>query len=128
MKTYQAVTLALIVGFGLGAGAIESLRAAAKPPAYYIAMNTVTDANGYLSDFAKDSAAYARSQGAQFIVQGGSVKTLAGKAPTARVVIQQWASMDKLMAWWNSPKNQDLQKLGAKYAHFHSFAVEGLPQ
>jgi uncharacterized protein (DUF1330 family) len=127
MKTYQAVTLALIAGFGLGAGSIEGLRAQAKPPAYYIAMNEVKDANDYLSDFAKDSTVYAKSQGARFIVQGGKVTALAGEPPKTRVVIEQWQSMDNLMAWWNSPKNQDLQKTAAKYAAVHSFAVEGLP-
>jgi hypothetical protein len=37
-------------GFGVGAAAIEGLRARAKPPAYYVAMNQVNDRDHYLND------------------------------------------------------------------------------
>jgi uncharacterized protein (DUF1330 family) len=128
MKTYQVAMLATVAGFGLGAAAIEGLHAQAKPPAFYIAMNDVTDPANYIKEFAAKSSAYAKSQGARFIVQGGTVTALAGDAPKARIVIQQWDNMDKLLAWFKSAENTDNQKIAAKYATVHSFAVEGLAQ
>lgn len=128
MKTYQVALASLAAGFALGAAAIEGLHAQAQPHAFYIAMNEVKDANGYLGAFSKESSAYAKAQGGRFIVQGGKVTALAGEPPKTRVVIQEWENMDKLLAWFNSPKNQELQKIAAQYAILHSFAVEGLPQ
>lgn len=128
MKPYQVALAGLAAGFALGAAAIEGLHAQAKPPAFYIAMNDVKDADGYINNFSKESSAYAKAQGGRFIVQGGKVTALAGEPPKTRVVVEQWESMDKLLAWFNSPKNQDLQKAAAQYATLHSFAVEGLPQ
>lgn len=128
MKMYQVAVLAMMTGFGLGAAAIEGLHAQAKPPAFYIAMNDVTDRANYIKEFAAKSTAFAKSQGARFIVQGGDVTALAGDAPKTRIVIQQWDNMDKLLAWWHSTENTDFQKTAAQYAKVHSFAVEGLSQ
>src|SRR5215213_9858768 len=36
MKTHYSVTLAILAGFGLGAVAVEGLRAQAKPPVYQV--------------------------------------------------------------------------------------------
>ncbi len=128
MKTYQAVTLALVAGFGLGAGAIQALHAQAKPPAYYIAMNNVKDPANYLKDFVPKSTALVKAQGGRFLVQGGQVNGLKGEVPKARIVIIQWDNMDKLLAWFKSPENTDYQKIGSKYASINAFAVEGVAQ
>ena len=125
MKTYQAVTLAVITGFGLGAAAVEGLRAQAQPPAYYVAMNQVNDRDHYLNDFASKMTPLIISGGGQFIVRGGQAKALEGEPPKSRIVIIHFDNMDKLMAWYKSPKVADLQKTGDKYATINSFAVEG---
>lgn len=128
MKTYQVALLAMAAGFGLGAAAIEGLHAQAKPPAFYIAMNEVRDQANYIKEFSAKSSAFTKASGAHFIVQGGQVTALAGEAPKTRIVIQQWENMDKLLAWFHSPENTDFQKIAAKYATVHSFAVEGVSQ
>ena len=128
MKINYRMALILLGGIALGGAAIQGLHAQAKPPAFYIAMNDVTDPANYIKEFAAKSSAYAKSQGARFIVQGGTVTPLAGDAPKARIVIQQWDNMDKLLAWFKSAENTDYQKTAAKYATVHSFAVEGLAQ
>jgi hypothetical protein len=51
MKTQQAVSLALVAGFGLGAIAVHGLRAQAKPPIYVIAEIDVTDIDAYMKEF-----------------------------------------------------------------------------
>jgi uncharacterized protein (DUF1330 family) len=128
MKAYQLATLAMAAGIALGAAATEGLRAQASPPAYFIAMHDVHDWDNFLKEYGDKSAAYVASRGAHIIARGGKVVALQGEPPKARVVIQQWDSMDQLMAWWNSPQNAELQKAAAKYATLHAFAVEGQPR
>ena len=43
MKTKYTIALAIVSGFGLGAVAVESLHAQARPPVYYIAEVDVTN-------------------------------------------------------------------------------------
>ena len=128
MKTYQAVTLAMVAGFGLGAAAIQGLHAQSKPPAFYVAMNDVKDRDHYLNDFVAKSTPIITSAGGHFLVRGGAVTALKGEAPKSRIVLIQFANMDKLQAWWKSSENTETQKIGDKYATIHSFAVEGVPQ
>jgi uncharacterized protein (DUF1330 family) len=128
MKTYQAVTLAMLAGFGLGAAVIQGLHAQAKPPGFYIAMNDVTDRDNYINEFSKKSTAISKAAGGHFLVQGGQATGLKGEAPKSRIVIIQFDSMDKLLAWFKSPENTDAQKIADKYATVHSFAVEGVAQ
>ena len=39
--------------------------------------------------------------------------------------IQQWESMDKLKAWYDSADYQAALKIGKQYADFRRYAVEG---
>ena len=128
MKMRYAILLAGVVGFGLGAAAIQGLRAQAAPPAFYIAANNVTDLNGYLSDFTAKSTPYVNSSGGRVLSQGGKVASLAGVAPNLRVFIAQFDSMDKLLAWYQSPQAAEYAKIALKYATVQNFAVEALPQ
>ena len=51
MKTRYAIALATLVGFGLGAVAVPTLRAQAKPPVYYVTEIDVTDPVGFAKDY-----------------------------------------------------------------------------
>jgi uncharacterized protein (DUF1330 family) len=42
------------------------------------------------------------------------------------VVVLQFASVDKVQAWWNSPGRKATQPIGDKYATTRIFAVEGV--
>lgn len=128
MKTYQAVTLAIVAGFGLGAAAIEGLHAQATPPAYYVATNQVKDKDHYLNDFAAKMTPLITAAGGQFIVRGGAAQELKGAPPKSRIVIIRFDNMNKLMDWFKSPQVTDLQKIGSKYATIEAFAVEGIAQ
>ena len=50
MKTQYTAALAVVAGFGLGAAAVESLHAQAKPPVYYVAEVDVTNQEGYVKE------------------------------------------------------------------------------
>jgi uncharacterized protein (DUF1330 family) len=128
MKTHTTVALAMLTGIGIGAVAVQSLHAQAKPPVYYIAQNDVTDSDAYVKEFASKVPATVTAAGGRFLVRGGKVTAVDGDAPKARVVVQVYDSMEKFHAWYNSPDYQALRKIGTKYATFHTFVVEGLPQ
>ncbi len=67
--------------------------------------------------------------GGQFLAVGGAaagkVTAFEGEAPK---LLLQWDSMDKIEAWRNDPEYKEVRKIGDKYAKFHSYAVEGMPQ
>jgi hypothetical protein len=106
MKTYYAVGLGMLAGFGLGAIAIQGIHAQAKPPVYLITEIDVKDAAKYGSEFAPKAQATVRSAGAKFVLIGG------------------WRPRP------NSPSHlllfyQAALKIGKQYADFRRYAVEG---
>jgi uncharacterized protein (DUF1330 family) len=128
IRTSKIAFLSAIGGVAVGALAVQTLHAQSKPPAFYIALNDISNPAAYIKEFASKSTLLAKKSGAKFLIQGGKVTPLTGKAPTARIVVEQWESMDKLEAWFKSPENQELQKVGNKYAKINAFAVEGVAQ
>jgi uncharacterized protein (DUF1330 family) len=128
MKTRYTVALAVITGFGLGAVTVEGLRAQAKPPVYVVAEIDVRDVEPYTKDYAPRAQAIIKKHGGRFLAAGQNVTSLEGAPPKARVVIQQWDSMEKVQAWWNSAERKEVRSLGEKYASFRLFTVEGMPQ
>jgi uncharacterized protein (DUF1330 family) len=101
------------------------LHAQAKPPVYYIAQNDIKDQAAYVKDFASKVPPTVKAHGGKFLVRGGKVTALDGPAPTSRVVVQVYPSLEKLQEWLKSPEYVELRKIGEKYATFHTFAVEG---
>jgi hypothetical protein len=51
MKNRYAMALAMLIGIGLGAVGVQSLHAQAKPPVYMIAINDVTNPDGYKNEY-----------------------------------------------------------------------------
>lgn len=47
----KSVALGMLAAFALGAVAVQTLHAQAKPPVYFVAENNVTNADGYKSEF-----------------------------------------------------------------------------
>jgi uncharacterized protein (DUF1330 family) len=131
MKTHITVTLAMCVGFGLGAVTVQGLRAQAKPPVYYVSEIDVTNPDGYAKEYAPKAQAIIKASGGRIAAIGGAAATGAkptstfdGEAPK-RFVVQIWDSMDQIKAWRAKPEYVELRKVGDKYAKFRSFAVEG---
>ena len=128
MKTQYTVALAIIAGFGLGAVAIESLHAQAKPPVYYIAEIDVTNQEGYVKEYVPKVQATIKASGGRILAAGGKVTPIEGAPPKPRVAMQMWDSVEKIQAWRNSKEYKELRKIGDKYAKFRSYAVEGVSQ
>jgi uncharacterized protein (DUF1330 family) len=125
MKATSKIALAMIGSFALGAAAVQSLHAQATPPGYAIVEVNVTDKEGYTNEFVPLIAKEIQAGGGKYIVRGGNPVTLQGTAPALRVVVLQFDSVEKALAWWNSPGRMAAQSIGDKYATTRAFAVEG---
>jgi uncharacterized protein (DUF1330 family) len=128
MKTEYTAALAVVAGFGLGAVAVESLHAQAKPPVYYIAEIDVTNQEGYVKEYVPKVQATIKASGGRILAAGGKVTPIEGAPPKPRVVVQMWDSVEKIQAWRNSKEYKENRKIGDKYAKFRSYAVEAVSQ
>jgi uncharacterized protein (DUF1330 family) len=127
MKSRYTVALAMFAGFGLGAIAVQGLHAQAKPPVYSVAEIDIADQAAYSTYVPKAQAAI-KAAGGKVIAAGGKVTPVEGEPPKARVVIQQWDSLEKFQAYRASAAFKDLLPIHEKVAKFRSFVVEGVPQ
>ncbi|THD72177.1 MAG: DUF1330 domain-containing protein [Bradyrhizobium sp.] len=125
MKTHVKLGLAMVAGFGLGAGAVHELHAQASPPAYVISEIDVVDESGYSNDYIPLVKKALAGSGEKRIVSGGNTLAIAGDPPKSRVVVSVFENMDKAQAVFTSQAYQDAQTIGEKYAKFRTFAVEG---
>ena len=51
MRSHYTIALPTLTGVAIGATAIQTLHAQVKPPVYAIALNQLTDAEGYAKDY-----------------------------------------------------------------------------
>lgn len=128
MKTQYTVALAIIAGFGLGAVAVQSLHAQAKPPVYYIAEVDVTNPEAYAKEYVPRAVAATKAAKGRILALGGKVTVFDGEPPKKRVVVQVWDSIEAIQAWRNSNDFKEARKIGTKYATFRTYAVEGVSQ
>ena len=127
MKTYYTATVAMLAGFGLGAIAVQGLHAQAKPPAYYIAENDVTNPDAYAKEYLPRARELIKANGGRYVA-AGKATSLEGEPPKSRVVVLAFDNMEKIQAWRNSAEFKEHRKIGDKYAKFRSYAIEGMPQ
>jgi uncharacterized protein (DUF1330 family) len=128
MKTYQIVALSMLAGTALGAAAVQSLHAQAKPLGYVVAEIDVKDQEGFLKDFAPAAVkALSAAPGYKALARGGKVVGLYGDPPKNRVVINVFENLDAAVGAYNSQGYKDAKAIGDKYATFRTYAVEGAP-
>ena len=125
MKTTLIVAASMLTGIAMGGIGVHALHAQAKPPAYFVAANEVTDMDGFNKQFGPAAQASVKAHGGR-ILAADKGTTLAGNLPTGRVAVIVFDSMDQLTTWWHSPEYQAAQKIGEKYAKFNQVAVEGI--
>jgi uncharacterized protein (DUF1330 family) len=125
MKSRFSLTLSMLAGAILGGGAIEALHAQAKPPVYRIAINEVSDQEGYAKEYVPPAQKSVKDRGGEYVAAGPGTQ-LAGNLPHGPVVILRWESMEALEGWRNSPEFQAALNVGEKCAKFNIVAVSGL--
>jgi len=127
MRTRNAVALATLAGFGMGAAGMYSLDAQPKPPVYQIGMVDVGNADGYAKEYLPPAQAAIKAHGGVYVAAGpGTV--IEGSPARTRFVIIRWQSLEQLKGWWGSPEYTAAHKIGEKYAKFTVVAVNGVPQ
>jgi uncharacterized protein (DUF1330 family) len=127
MKTYYTVALSMFAGAALGAAAIQGLHAQAKPPVYTVTEIDVKNVDAYIKEYVPVVQPIIKKAGGTLLAASLKVTALEG-TPPKRVAINRWESLEKAQALYNSAEYKDAQKIGAKYATFRRYAVEGLPQ
>jgi uncharacterized protein (DUF1330 family) len=129
MKSTYTVGLSMLAGAVLGAGAIQGLHAQAKPPAFVIAEIDVSNPDAFAKEFGPLAvkALGENDSGYKVLARGGKAVAIEGDPPK-RIIINQFADMDKAIAAYNSPDYKAAKAIGDKYAKFRLIAVEGLPQ
>ena len=126
MKTYVKLGLAMLAGFGLGAGALHELHAQAAPPAYVVSEIDVVDEDGYSKQYLPLANKALADSGQKRLASAGDAVAIAGDPPKSRLVVAVFENMEKAQAAYASAAFQDAQKIGEKYAKLRIYAVEGL--
>ena len=122
MRTRFTVAVSMLAEAALGGAAIQALHAQAKPPVYMVAINEVSDQEGYSREYVSPAQESVKDHGGEYVAAGPGTQ-LTGNLPRGPVVILRWESMEALQAWRNSPDFQAALKIGEKYAKFNIVAV-----
>jgi uncharacterized protein (DUF1330 family) len=126
MKVHAVAASALLVGFGLGALAVQALHAQSRPPAYVISEIDMTDPDAYVKEYVPLAQKALRESGQKLLAAGGKTVSLSGERPSARIVLSVFENLDKAQAAYTSPAYMEARKIGDKYAKLRTFAVEGV--
>ncbi len=94
-------------------------------PAYLIVEIEVQDPVGY-EDYKKQAAATVFKYGGKYIVRGGKTEVLEGDWQPKRLVILEFASIDRAKEWLHCEEYREPRKLRHKTAKTNMIAVEGL--
>jgi uncharacterized protein (DUF1330 family) len=128
MNNRYAAALALLAGFAIGAVGVQGLHAAASPPVYVVTEVDITDLDAYQKEYVPVVQASVMASGGRLVAAGQNVVALEGSPPGARVAINQFDSLEAVLAWRSSAQYKEARTIGDKYAIFRAFAIEGLPQ
>jgi uncharacterized protein (DUF1330 family) len=92
--------------------------------AYVIVDIEVTDSEGY-KEYAKMAPEAVKSYGGKYLARGGQNETLEGNWQAKRLVILEFASVERAKAWLNSDEYAPALALRRKYAKSNMVVIEG---
>jgi uncharacterized protein (DUF1330 family) len=126
MNSRYMIALAVLVGAGLGAAAIQELNAQTKPPAYVVvAVRKTNDADAFKAGVVdKATPAALAAAGGRYVVRAQTVTSLDGTAPQ-RFVLIAFDSVEKAQAWSDSAATKEITAARMKSTDSLSFIVEG---
>src|ERR1700693_2367571 len=126
MNRHMTTALAMVGSAALGAAAVQTLHAQAKPFAFQIAEVTVTNQDGFTKEFAPVIAKVVTDAGGKFLARGGKTVSVQGAPAQPRIVVVQFDSLDKMQALFDSAAFKQAITLGDKYATQRIYGVEGV--
>jgi uncharacterized protein (DUF1330 family) len=124
MKTEAAL---LTVGVVVGVVGAQGLGAQSKPPVYMLALNEITDPEGYAKEYLPTAQATIKDHGGRYVAAGKGV-VVDGDLGKGRVIVLRWDSFEQLQGWRRSPEYEKIRKVGERFAKFNVVAVEGVQQ
>ena len=124
MKTRYTVVLSMIAGALLGATAIQGLHAqASKSRVFFITESDIVD-QGSLGAYNAVVRPAVKAAGGDLVVSE-KITSVIGEAPK-RVGVSEWASVEKVKAWLDSPERKALAPQRDKAIKFsRQYIVEG---
>jgi uncharacterized protein (DUF1330 family) len=128
MNRYFAVGLTAVVSASLGAAAVQTLKAQAKPPAFVVVdMADITDAEGFKAVIASPAISPARTAalGGRYVIRTDQATALDG-SPSKRFVLISFDNKEKAQAWYDTPDVREINGVRAKMTKSRAFIVEGL--
>jgi uncharacterized protein (DUF1330 family) len=95
-------------------------------PAYLVADIEVTDPEGY-AEYRRTVGASIAAFGGRFLARGGRTESLEGTWQPKRLVIVEFASMERLQAWYESPEYAPALALRKRASVSSLVLTEGIP-
>jgi uncharacterized protein (DUF1330 family) len=123
MGNYR-VTIALLVGIAIGAGAVTALAAQGVPAYAVIDIAEITDPDTFKTVVANAPAGLLPF-GGRYIIRSEKVFPVQGPAPTRFVVIA-FDSLEQAQHWSTSAPSKELSAIRARTTRSRLFLVEGL--
>ncbi len=95
-------------------------------PAYVIGEIEITNASAY-EEYKKAVGPVLQKFGGKFLARGGKVVCLEGGWDPKRLVIVEFESMERALAWYNSPEYAPVKAMRKAASIGNQLIVEGLP-
>jgi uncharacterized protein (DUF1330 family) len=129
MRVNLKLAAVMLTGIALGAGGATAIHAQqTKPgPGYVVAEVEVND----LDTFQKYAAAVPGTLApfnAQYVIRAGKVTPVEGDAPKGRFIVIGFESVEKALAWEDSPAYEAIKPLRHASAKSRVFIIEGPPK
>lgn len=93
-------------------------------PAYVIVEVEINDPDDY-EEYKKLTPSSIYAYGGKFLVRGGQAKTLEGGWHPQRIVILEFASIERAEEWWNSKEYSLAKQIRQRSANTKMIVVEG---
>jgi uncharacterized protein (DUF1330 family) len=125
MNTRYSLPLAMLAGAAIGAAAVQTLHAQAKPKAYLVSETEILD-QAALAEYSPKAQANLKAAGGRggVVPANGRIIGLIGEPPK-RFGVSEWESVEQLQEYYKSPPRQALNDLRAKAQKVHrQFIVE----
>jgi len=70
MNIHYTVALSMLAGVAIGAAAIQTLHAQARPPVYMVAINEISDQEGYTKQYLPTAQKTIKEHGGAYVAVG----------------------------------------------------------